>query len=116
VSKSLLPGCLAVALAATHSAFAVEVLDDPMRPPHATSVAVERPVAKRDGYTLSSVVIGVDRRVAVVNGRTVTVGDRIGAATVVDIQPSRVALTRDGRRFVIGLVALDVKKVAKKPE
>jgi MSHA biogenesis protein MshK len=116
VSKRLLAGCLALTAATAGGALAADVLDDPMRPPHLTAVEAARPAAKPAGYTLSSVVIGADRRVAVVNGRTVTVGDRVGAATVIDIQPSTVALARGGDRFVISLVALDVKKIAKKPK
>lgn len=106
--------CLAVAMPVP-GLLAADLLDDPMRPPHYSAPAGGRPAA-RVSYTLSSVVIGLDRRVAVVNGRTVTVGDRIGAATVVDIQPSDVTLARDGRRFVISLVTLDVKQIAKKPQ
>lgn len=46
---------------------------------------------------VQSIYISPQRKTAVVHGRTVTIGDRVGSAVVVDIHPYEVILRRDGR-------------------
>lgn len=53
---------------------------------------------------VQSILVSPQRKVAVVNGRTVTVGDRVGDAVVVDIRPYEVILNRGGRESRMRLV------------
>lgn len=83
-------------------------LADPMRPPQGSST--KPPVAKRTPtYWLSSTVVANDRRVAVINGRRVGVGDRIGSARVIEILPTEVILQRQGNRIALRLLPVSVK-------
>ena len=89
--KSILP-CLAAALAALPLSIAqAQVLVDPTRPP--TSVA--RPGAVEEAppaSQLQSILISNRRRLAVINGNTVALGDKIGEARVVKITETEVVL------------------------
>jgi hypothetical protein len=51
---------------------------------------------------VASILHSADRRLAVVNGRIVRAGDRIGSHTIVDIQPRAIVVEspRGGRRVV----------------
>ena len=77
-----------------HSVNAQGALVDPTRPP---SMAAGTP---RDGgaakhtasQRLQSILISPTRRLAVIDGRTVTEGSRVDAATVVQIAETRVTL------------------------
>ena len=53
---------------------------------------------------VQSILISPQRKVAVVNGRTVSIGDRVGDAVVVDIRPYEVILSRGGRESRLRLV------------
>jgi MSHA biogenesis protein MshK len=53
---------------------------------------------------VTSILITPARKQAVINGRTVVVGDRVGDAVVVDIQPYEVILNRGGRESRMRLV------------
>lgn len=72
---------------------------DPMRPPGAPAAGTSR----APSWTLSSTLVGDGRRLAVVNGRLVGVGDRVDGARVIDIDPRRVRLAVDGRAFDVPL-------------
>jgi hypothetical protein len=51
---------------------------------------------------VASILHSADRRLAVVNGKIVRAGDRVGSSTVVDIQPRAVVIesSRGARRLV----------------
>jgi hypothetical protein len=59
-----------------------------------------RPVSDRAALTLKSTLIGSDRRVAIINGRTYSEGAVVAAAgrtwTLLNIEPRRVLLNGDG--------------------
>ena len=64
-------------------------IPDPMRPPPFAAVPKRNtPVP----YRLTSVLIAPDRRIATINGRRLGLGDHLGDATVLRIEPSRVVL------------------------
>ena len=102
----LLPVLLA-ALGAGN-AFGAELLPDPTRP--ATFGAAPRAAAKAPSYSVSSVVIGSDRRLAVVNGKTVSEGDRVDGARVVAVLAGGVRLQRGGREFTVELLPRRFKR------
>lgn len=73
-------------------------LDDILDPtqPHRTQMASPSGV--------QSILITPHRKVAVVNGRSVVIGDHVGDAVVVDIRPYEVILKRAGRESSLRLV------------
>jgi hypothetical protein len=70
------------------------------RQPDVIAPAVQ--VAAEPDLVLASILHSADRRLAVVNGRIVRAGDRIGSSTILDIQPRAVVVEspRGGRRIV----------------
>jgi len=69
-------------------------LPDPTRPPGAGPAA----------SGVQSILISPRGKQAVVHGRTVGVGDRVGDAVIVDIQPYEVILHRGGNESRMRLV------------
>lgn len=74
-----------------------ETLGDPMRPWQ--RAAAPAPVGNRGVYDLSAILYSSQRRVAVINGRSVSEGDRIGAARVTRIERRSLELDERGRRI-----------------
>lgn len=98
---------LAVAPAALASRLA-----DPTRPPGYAIAGASRS-AHRRAWNLSQILIAPDRRRAVINGHSVSKGDYIGGARVVEILPSEVKLRRKDRAFSIRLLPGRVKRPAR---
>jgi MSHA biogenesis protein MshK len=98
---------LAAALAASASEAALaQALADPMRPPAAPAAspaegAKDSPPAMR----LQSVLISAARRVAVIDGRLVRQGERVGDGKLVAISESHVVLQRPHGRETLKLNA-----------
>jgi MSHA biogenesis protein MshK len=89
---------LAGLLGATVQAADMGDLPDPTRPQGAAAATGGAPSG------VQSILISPQRRIAVVHGRTVTIGDRVGDAVVVDIRPYEVILKRAGRETSLRLV------------
>jgi hypothetical protein len=66
---------------------------DPTRP--WSGVPDEAPVY--GGPVLQSTLVSDSRREAMISGRKVRIGDRVGAAVVADIRPYEVVLKQDNR-------------------
>lgn len=98
VPCTLLLGCFAGVALAQAAQFA-----DPTRPPNAAAEAAGVPAA-RAGPQLQSVLISPARRVAVISGRTVALGDKFGEATVASITESGVLLKYAGRSETLRLI------------
>lgn len=94
IMRILTRGMLLLAVSA--SAAAVENLPDPTRP--VTSQAIADRGAASSGPVLQSVLVASGRRVAMVDGQTVKVGDKVGEARVVKIAESEVVL-RNGKEL-----------------
>ena len=93
--------CLAMhagLLGASAQAAGIGELPDPTRPQGAA------PAAAGALRGVQSILISARRKQAVVNGQTVTIGDRCGDAVVVDIRPYEVILQRAGRETRLRLV------------
>jgi MSHA biogenesis protein MshK len=97
----------ALALAGTASAQAA--LGDPTRPPNippgpvvAGEEALPRP-GVAPSPRLQSVLISPNRRVAVIDGRTVALGGNIGGAILVQIAETHVTLRTGGETTVLEL-------------
>lgn len=82
---------LGLSLLAANAACA-QALVDPTRPP--TEVTSPGAAPASSGPRLHSVIISPARRLAVIDGDTVSVGGKIGDATVVQISETEVVLKR----------------------
>jgi len=82
-------------------------LDDPTRPP-----GHRLPGSKQSGpsWNVNTIKISEHERIAIINGRRVQVGDRVGGARVVDIQPSYVRLRYQQEEVAIRLVPGTIRK------
>ncbi len=110
----VLPALLALALSAGAASASAQGLDDPTRP---TSLSEPEPAARRSEagprWRLQSTLVADDRRLAIINGRTVGPGDRVDGATVKDVRQGGVTLDVEGRRIELRpLGAVDVKSDA----
>lgn len=89
---------------------AAEALPDPTRPPVAE---IEQAVATQPApevvWQLSMTRVASGRRMAILNGQRVGIGDRVADARVVAIRPGEVVLERDGRRVSVRLSSAPVK-------
>lgn len=88
-------------------------LDDPMRPPSLQPRSAPSSAPASSGYRLSSTLISEQRRFAVINGRRVEVGDRVGEARVTAIYPATVDIALNGRHKTLRLIPLTVKRPSK---
>lgn len=105
--------CVVTAVAASPAAAAQATLPDPTRPPAASADEGARAASARDGrplHRLQSVLIAPERKLAVIDGRTVLLGGRIDDATVVAITETGVTLRRGERTEVLPLNAGVQKK------
>ncbi len=96
-----------VASSAASAAFA-QALRDPTRPPSAALTERGREGEARGsggegGMVLQSVIVSDGRRLALIDGRTYTVGDKIGEAKLISISGSEVTLRESGGRKVLRL-------------
>lgn len=90
------------ALALLTQVAVAETLTDPMRPWHAAPAAITERVAGMR-YELSAILYSPERRVAIVNGRAVSEGERIGNARVSRIRRGRVELDTGERTLTLAL-------------
>jgi MSHA biogenesis protein MshK len=73
-------------------------LPDPTRPEVAPAAAAE-PEKRAARFELGAVLIGSERRVALINGVAVAVGESVDGAEVLAIQPGRVRIrTSEGEQ------------------
>jgi len=88
----------ALSLAAWPAARAQPALSDPTRPPNVLQGAMrdasERGEAPAAASRLQSVLISPQRRLAVIDGRTVPLGGKVDDATLVQISETHVTLRR----------------------
>jgi hypothetical protein len=78
-------------------------LGDPTRPTSLSEPDESAPAAQGPRWRLQSTLIADDRRVAVINGRTVSQGERIEGATLLEVRSDGVTLQQDGQRLVLHL-------------
>lgn len=100
---------LAAWVAAGASAHA-QPLADPTRPPAPAQDKAEQRQAEPARQRLQSVLISAGRSIAVIDGRPVPLGGRVGDATVVSIDPSEVTLQRGAARERLTLLPSAIEK------
>jgi MSHA biogenesis protein MshK len=91
-----------VMFSAGQAAFA-QGLSDPTRPPSFSGVPFDG-VAAPAGPVLQSIVLSPKRRLALINGKLIGIGDRVGAATLVAIEIDSVRLREGGGTKVVKLL------------
>lgn len=109
--------CLtSVAIALCAASANAQALNDPMRPPYALMSAPTGAEVQSKAPTLQTIVIGSDRRYAIIDGAQVFTGSLVGDAKVVRIVENEVTLRDSGGDTVLKLYP-EVKKliVAPKP-
>ncbi len=85
-----------------------ELLRDPTRPYSRTPVV---DMSARDtSFRVTAIFISEKRRVAVVNGRHVSEGDRVDGATVVEILANSLRLNLRGKEFTTRLLPGGLRK------
>lgn len=83
----------------TNFCLGAEFMRDPTRP----YTARELSAATAPRFVVNAIIISPERRVAIVNGRRVGVGDSVGNATVIAIEKEKMVLELDGKRITTGL-------------
>ncbi len=87
-----------------------QAMTDPMRPP----LVASQPAAAREAAPerlVQTIIIGPAQRYAVINGRTLAQGERIGDARIERITETDVTLRQaDGKTVVLGLLPHVQKK------
>jgi len=91
------------------SAVAAESLPDPTRPPTSLNVG-NQDVTKFSGPVLQSVMISTGRKIAIISGQTVRVGENFGNAQVVKISEGEVVL-RSGKDLQILKLFPNIEKL-----
>jgi MSHA biogenesis protein MshK len=92
----------AIVLGSAVGQAAAQALSDPMRPANVLEGAAEVR-ASAAGPVLQSVLISRERKVAVINGKAMKIGDRMGEATLVSIEVAEVILESRGTLQVLKL-------------
>lgn len=110
---------LACSLFSIEIALAETVGVDPMRPAYISDTmlkAGQKKAHSKQYYALSSTLVSQGRRLAVINGRNVAVGDVVLGAKVKEIKPRLVRLNKNGKEFTISLINKRWKKQPIKTE
>jgi len=88
-------------------------LEDPTRPPTIMStVSVSPEKTRRPRWVLTSTLVSVQRRTAVINDTVVSRGDRINGARVMSILPSMVRLRAGGRDITLMMLKKNIKSLS----
>lgn len=93
---------------------AAQALADPTRPPNMPDAAVADSGAGASGPVLKSILLSSNRRLAVIDGRSVRVGDRVGNARVIAIDADSVKL-RGSEGLTLLKLLPEVSKGGAKP-
>lgn len=111
-------GSTSLAAALVDKSTTTDALMDPMRPPSAAPDNGSKGTkhAKASGFQLSAIRIAHDQRSAILNGKTVSVGERLGSARVTAIQASSITLQQDGKTVTVSLLPLSIKKPVEAPQ
>lgn len=85
-------------------------LPDPTRPANFLVQVNSAELPLADDFKLNSVLISSQRQVAIINEKSVEVGDLVNGATVRKIAKNWVELDKQGRHFSLSLIERDFKQ------
>jgi len=105
---------LLVAVSAATTVFA-QALRDPTRPPSLSESARDGETRVAQGPVLQSVIVSRGRKLALIDGRTYTVGEKVGEAKLIAISGSEVTLRESGGNKILRLTP-DSRKTTVAPE
>ncbi len=93
-------------------------LKDPTRPPAFREAPRARAAVKKraPSFALRAVLVSPGRRVAVINGQTLRVGQKVDGFEVVEIEPSHVGLRKGRKVLNLELAKSSVKKSSPRAE
>jgi MSHA biogenesis protein MshK len=104
MSAMVLAGVLSLAASgATRAAEPQPVLIDPTRPPNVRPAAERGEGGAAAAPRLHSILISPQRRMAVIDGRTVPLGGKVDEATLVQVSETQVTLREGGKLKVLEL-------------
>ena len=91
---------------------AVHAEEPPVRDPMRPFASVVGPggaasAASRPRFTLTGIVIGASRRIAIVNGKPYVQGETVDGAEIVAVEPGVVRLRERGAEMVLSLSRVD---------
>jgi MSHA biogenesis protein MshK len=105
-------GCFLVFMTIVWHAYAnAEVLIDPTQPPGLPMSGKHAGIKSAPRWLLTSTLIAPARRLATINGKIVSVGERVGDARVMTIEPARVLLREGKKDIVVELSPRDFKRM-----
>jgi hypothetical protein len=84
-------------------------MTDPMQPPTVKAGVVMQKSSK-PRWRLTSTLIGQNRRLATINGKTIKVGEKIAGAKLLEIEPASVTLLYQNRSVLLKLLPSSVKR------
>ena len=80
---------------------------DPMRPPTQAEIDAWFGKGSQDReqspFRLQAILLGPQRRIAIIDGQRLRVGERLDGAEVRSIEPGRVVLEREGERIELDI-------------
>jgi len=85
-------------------------LNDPTRPVNYVQDASGKNGNAKSRMQVSSIIIGKERRVAIIDGQSVQKGDDIHGMTVLAIRPSEVLLKSNNKELQVSLLPEKVKE------
>ena len=107
-TRAWLLGLLSLLLG--HGQAVASVLDDPTRPPGYRLVLPYGKQSRAPNWYVNAIRISPNQRMAIINGRRVTVGDKVDGAVVVEILPTKVRLRHNKKDVSIKLISGNIKK------
>lgn len=91
--RSMMPLAAGLALASLSLTSGAQPLRDPTRPPPDASPVTSKPApSKRGRMILQTVVVSSDRRIAVISGRVMSVGDTLYGFRLAEIREGEVVM------------------------
>ena len=99
-----------LALLMTAPVNATQGLADPTRPGKFVAQNEAGEISLSEQFQLHSVLISSQRRVAIINDKSVEEGDQVDGATVKRIDKNHVDLVKNGARFTVVLNENDFKQ------
>ena len=100
---------VALAIVAAAAPASGQVLGDPTRPPNLSGLSFGAAATTPSGPILQSIVLSPKRRLALIDGKLLGIGNRVGGATLVAIEIDSVRL-QEGRGTKVVKLLPDVWK------
>ncbi len=102
--------CLCLVTAPVSVALAQSQAGDPTAPSDPAGYATKKIASKREpGWALHSTLISDSRKIAIINGRAFTEGERVGSARVLHIRSQEVVLATPKQQITLRLLPKNLR-------